>query len=700
MAIFMPSQIMPDVRSGLGSGTIDATEDMVVSWHINGSSAMTAFAITIYLNDANSTQKYTTGKLSTGCPAYGTTNTGRMQMFSYTITAASLRGAGIVNGNEYKLVIRQWWSENDSITQQSASVFIARNAPQLSIQQIGTNGVIDKRFYTFVGNYAQAQGDTLNWFRWQIAYANRTDSPFFDTERVTGTMDISTYYDGFFANTNYAIRLTCQTESGVDADTGWVNFSCVYAVPSTTGGLTASCVKDTDAVLVEWANIGSFPGEAIGPYSISKNHILTLPVGSAIVWQSGITKPMLLDAPWSVIWKGTVGNFNATLFSVSEDGSDITVSYDINSQSIVATQNGETIAQQDGICNSPTLTIILTDDTMYIREERPGGGLYPALTLYPAADLFPARDTTVVVTTYTVPATYTQVSIDEVHVGGYQLCDYIEILSGEPSAESITAAINDGDYVPGADGNDYFLADWTHGIDAGSIDIGGGKIIGFAVYRETAGGALLDKVAETDLTAESVYDYGAKPGHGAYTYYLFPVGQDTYNSAPIVSNRITPCWFNWTLMECEETENSDIFTVVAAYRFALNVETSAMSNNNQPNVMNNFTPYPKVQLAPQNYKSGTLSGLIGTVDWSSGQPQYMDSLALRDAIMALPTSANPLFLKNRKGDLIRIRISGPISMQTADATREQMQNASIPWVEVGSTSGVSLYALESKGWLA
>ena len=68
--------------------------------------------------------------------------------------------------------------------------------------------------------------------------------------------------------------------------------------------------------------------------------------------------------------------------------------------------------------------------------------------------------------------------------------------------------------------------------------------------------------------------------------------------------------------------------------------------------------------------------------------------------MALSVSANPMFLKNRKGDLWRVKISGAISMMTADATREQIQTASVPWVEVGPADGVSLYALESKGWLA
>ena len=76
MALFQPSFVTPDVRSGLGKGVVDATEDLVVSWRINGQSAMTAFSVTICLNDTASTQKYTTGQLTTGCPAYGTSASG------------------------------------------------------------------------------------------------------------------------------------------------------------------------------------------------------------------------------------------------------------------------------------------------------------------------------------------------------------------------------------------------------------------------------------------------------------------------------------------------------------------------------------------------------------------------------------------------------------------------------------------------
>ncbi len=484
MAIFMPQYVIPDVRSGLGLGVVDATQNLTVSWKITGQSALVSFAITIMSNTSASAQLYTTGKISTGCPAYGTTSSGEPQFFSYTISASALSTAGITNGNEYKIVIQQWWSATESVTQSSASVFVTRAAPTLSISAIGTSGVIGARYYTFTGNYAQAQGDVLNWFRWRIAYANQTDNPFYDTGNISGTMDLSCYYDGFFTGSDYKIRLTCQTENGVEADTGWVSFSCNYQVSQTVGEVTAGCVGGTDAVLVDWSSM----------------------------------------------------------------------------------------------------------------EE----------TLDP-------------------------------------------------------------------------------------------NVQGFALYRRTGTASELVKIAETDNTVFQIYDYSAASQQGPYFYYLFPVGATTYVSAPLVSGGVSPCWWNWTLLVCDATDNENIFTVSSAYRFRLNVASGTVSNNNTPNLLQNFTPYPKVQLSPQNYRSGTLEALLGAVDWTSGQPEYIDTLAWEKALRALSVSQSPMFLKNRKGDVIRIKLSAAVTTTTSDETKEQMQTVGLPWVEIGSADGIGLYATQYVG---
>lgn len=695
MAIFMPSSVTPDVRSGLGLGVVDVTQGLTVSWRITGSSALTSYQISILTHDADSTQLYTTGQISTGCPAYGTTSAGMPQFFSYSIGAAALSSAGITNGNEYKLIITQWWSVSDSVTQASASVFVTRATPTLSIQTIGTGGVIATRNYTFTGVYAQAQGDVLNWFRWEIEDAN--GNTLLDTGNISGTMDISCSYDGFFTGESYAVRLSIQTENGAEVDTGWVSFSASYPVTQTSGEVTAGCVGGTDAVLVEWSGIGYIPGTASGEYSISDDELLSLPAASSVEWNQTGGASMSFASPWSVIWKGTLGNQDAVILTVGQSGGDITLNYTVSSGTITLKSGSTTLVSQSGFVNVPTVTAVLTAANLYLRCEYMGGGLYPSSTLYPSTTLYPAEDTTEIVNTYTLAPSYTQDAITSVSLAGYQVCEFLEVIQGDASAATIQSAITNGNYVPGLNETDYMMADWSDGIDAGTLDIGGDTLQGFSLYRRQGVSATLVKVADTDAQTERVFDYGALSQQGPYTYYLFPVGTSTYIATPLTSGMTMPVWWNWTLMECAATSNASVFTVLAAYRFRLNLETGAVSNNNTPNLLNNFTPYPKVQLTPQNYKSGSLTGLIGAILWENGEASYMDTIALENAIFALSVTQNPLFLKNRKGELIRVRISGPVSMQTDDATKEQTQTMTLPWVETGSAAGVSLYASEYVG---
>lgn len=701
MALFQPSFIIPDVRSGIGNGVVDATQDMTVSWKINGQSALVAYSITLYTNNAASLQLYTTGKITTNCPAYGTSPTGQPQMFSYVIPAAALATARVTNGYEYKLVITQWWGETDadSITQSSASVFVTREAPTLTINTIGTDGVIDTRYYTFSGTYTQAQNDILNWFRWRIANANDTDHPLYDSGNVTGTMDLSCYYDGFFTGSSYVVRLTAQTESGVEIDTNWVNFACSYETQQPVGSLTAGCVGGTDAVFVQWDGVEHVEAETVGPYSF-KDGYLDLPSGSSVTWPK--TGTLGFAPNWCVILSAhIVKNFEGTLMTVECAG---------GVQFRLYTKNVEPYIENDyTLCidfiepgSSVATAVFNSHPRENVDEYDLTFVITPLMYMGTTADPAPHR----IWAQYSYD-TSEQTNLNRITLTGPMLCKGIEVVVGD-LPEDVKQEVLDGSYQIGSmsmiGNGDYMAASWIGGdVDSDAEPdailpyLGGYLVQKFSLYRLQNETGAFTKVGTTSAYASSLYDYGARSQQGPYTYYLFPEDQTTFNVAPLQSGMVMPCWWNWTLMECAATDDPKIFSVLAAYRFRLNVESGAVSNNNTPNILPNFTPYPKVQLAPQNYKSGTLYGLIGAVDWGEGSPVYLDTIEWRDALYALSLTKNPLFLKNRKGDLLRIRVSAPIVMTTADQTTEQMQTISFPWVEVGSTEGVSLFSTSYAG---
>lgn len=688
MALFQPSWIVPDARNGLGQGTVDATRNLTVSWRVNGASPMVSFAITIYQNNAASTQTYTTGRLTDGCPFYGTTGKGETRFFSYTIPAAALSDAGIANGGEYKLVITQWWSETDSVTQSSASVFITRAAPTLTMPEIGTIGT---RYYTFTASYAQEQGDVLNWLRWQLAYAGDTANPIYDTQEISGTMELSAYYDGLFTGTDYAVRLTVQTENGVEATTGWVPFSVYYDTIPVTGAVSAKCASGTNAVDVDFTGIVYIPGTATGDYAI-EGGVLDLPAGSSVLWNEVNYFPMSFTPPWTVLWKGTLTKQSGVLFTMGQAGGDLMLSYLYPANTLMLTKGETVVATMEGIINTPTVTVILTSTTLYIRSEYIGGGLYLSEELYPSATLYLRADDTAMVDSSQVAVAYTQEKIVSVALAGPAAVDYFEIAKGVASAETIAEAWTNGTYQPGLNAGDYFMIDFSDGLNAGNLNAGDETIVGYALYRRTGGENFLVHIADTGPTVQDLYDYGAASQQGPYTYYLFPVGETSYLAQPVLSNPITPCFWDWSVMECVATEDANIFSVLAEYRFGKNLTSGEMSNNNRPSVQDNFTAYPTVQRAPQNYKSGTLTSLIGYIDRTDGRARYTDTIALRDKLYALSLSKNALFLKSRKGDFLRIQIADAISMQTGDNTREQTQTITLPWVEVADAQRVSLVA--------
>lgn len=263
--LFQPTNIVPDMRSGIGLGVVDVTNGLQVSWQVNGDyPRMTAFAIAIYLNDAASTQKYTTGAQRTGCPFFGRDSNGEINFFSYTIPPAALSSAGITNGNEYKLLIRQYYNETGdsgaelSILQSSASVFVTRSTPIFNAYPYIST--VNSAEYTFKYRFLQAEGDTLDWIRYQISDDRSSRTILYDSGNIYSPGELSCTYSGFFNNQYYAIRATGQTSSGMSVSTEWESFRVTYSGTSLTGNITARCKDDNwylveDGVWVRWNSV-------------------------------------------------------------------------------------------------------------------------------------------------------------------------------------------------------------------------------------------------------------------------------------------------------------------------------------------------------------------------------------------------------------------------------------------------------------
>lgn len=684
MAIYQPTNISPSLWGELGNGVVDATKALTVTWQVNGTSALTAFSITIYRNDAASTQLYTTGNLTDGCPFYGTNYAGETQLFSYTIAASALSGAGITNGGNYKLVITQYWSSSASVTQTSASAFITRADPTLSIK--GIPAPLTAKEYNFTGTYAQEQGDTLNWVRWQLCAQGSEDDPLYDTERIYGTGELQFKYDGLFSGTTYGVRLQAQTENGVQADTGWVYFAVNYATASSTAAVQVCCTRSVSGIYITWPRLASIMGSADGDYEISSGR-LTLPAGSAITWDSVTGQAMRFAPPWMIVWKGKIAQA-ATLFTAETDNGNI---------SVRAAKDSLTLMLDDTVLYESTETlnygaeilVALTPGTLYCWQMNLSGGLYPQKGLYPHKELYPLRSTVEQLTQWSADILIGNTDITGLKLEGAQVTDYLWVSAQSLTAQQMDELFGSGTFAPSFDENTLMLANFEDGLQAGNLSgVFGSGLKGFSIYRYETGAQTLKRIADVTLDKLAIVDCGAK-SQVPVRYYMFGIGAETYTTAPIISEEITPVFWDWTVLECA-ADNEGTYRPSEIFRFGKNLTSGAIGNNNQPGVLQNFTPYPTVQPSPANYRSGTLTSLIGSID---REGNYSDTTELRDRIYALSVTQRALFLKNRKGDIWQIRTSDAVSMSTADGTREQAQVASLPWVETADAESARIILL-------
>ena len=268
--LYQPSNITPDELNG--TGTVDVTEDVEVSWLVNGTSAMTAYEIAFYQNNADSTFAYTTGKVELDDPFWGTTYDGTVEFFS--VNLHSLAAQGLSNGCEYKMKITQWWSDDDSVTPFTPSIISAKANPVV-VMGAYDDPLTDKEA-SFTATYYQAQGDGIKWVRWQIAYADDTDNPFIDTGYIYGTGNLRVDYDGFLTDYSYAVRCTVESQSGIQASTGWVDFDVEYTLAAAAAGATACQLANSSSVWVSWEQVQSADGYSVMRQTVGENRLIKI----------------------------------------------------------------------------------------------------------------------------------------------------------------------------------------------------------------------------------------------------------------------------------------------------------------------------------------------------------------------------------------------------------------------------------------
>ena len=304
MALFQPSHIVPSSLSGLGNGVVAASQNVNITWQVNGNSPMTAFGINIYTNEATPTLVYSTGLIDTGfgLPFYGVDSKGNSKTFVYNPNA-TWGSLGIQDGNDYKLNITQFWNGMaDYVTQYSESAFIARTLPVLVIDNLpATVATVSRQFSA---SYSQAQGDSINWVRWELSVAGEGSYTVIDDTGEINTALLQYEYDGFMTGSTYAVKATVETKSGVIATTGWQEFSVQYTEKEASGAINLQYDGDNECALLSWQKASDIPATTIQSAYLSPLGGIEIREGGQILWDTVDGSPMAFPAPYSAYWRG------------------------------------------------------------------------------------------------------------------------------------------------------------------------------------------------------------------------------------------------------------------------------------------------------------------------------------------------------------------------------------------------------------
>lgn len=755
--LFQPTNITPDVLGGAENGTVNADDGITVSWQVNGNSPLVAYRISISENNAASTSLYSSGIQTLATPIYPVNYKGEQQRCSFTIDATTLANAGITNGNEYKIGIRQFWDANNldsshSVRTISEPVFLTRDDAAVSITSPVTGTTIASYTQSFTAQYyqgasysASATYDPIEWVRWRVYDSADRGRTIYDSQKIY-TQELQLDYDGFLNGRTYVIILDIMNSVGQSAtDTGIYDISWT-AQTATETAVATKLNHQSSAVKVSWDAVEYTTGTPSGTYSIEDSKLM-LGADGTVVWDETNGSPMSLDTDWvfvmDTVIHPTKDDPRVDIFKITtSNGKIVSASYDRETKllSLLAYRSESATPSTEYMHGDDAkLRIIVNTSTVHVWKYIEESGLPPTASLTPSSSLTPTQvdEPRMFLVFALMQPGNTQANLTKIEVSGAQDIEFIEVVENATAEQIVTAqqwAANvSGEYVQTVKNfsNATFLADFNNGLDAGTYTIGGTAITGWDIYRKRKSEAFARHLCTLEIAQMSFLDYGCGSQQGKYTYFVYPrCAAGIYITSAIKSNTIKPVFWNWSIVEAEYDSSSDRYNVINEFIFRNNVSSGSISNNNAPAINENFTQYPTVQLSSANFQSGTLSGLIGQVGYTSyvvqlgnslvdleerfktsqsdilsdndlsawdnngysgkviklfnpeGITQYFDDKQQRDLIWKLSTTTNHLFLKSRKGDVIEIKISGAITMETNDATRQQAITASIPWVQV------------------
>lgn len=615
--------------------------------------------------------------------------------------------------------------------------------------------MLTTRNATITGTYNQANGDAVVCAQWKInamieTYENSGEYLYvniYNSGKIYGTSELKCVYDGFINNSSYQVVLEVETTSGIIVTAEKVISTYWSTVSLNANTSVRKLNRQSTAIEIIWNGYSDIAGKVVNGSPTLSESRMYLNADDVVTWNEENGHALTIELNWLFIMRTRLQLKDAPeLLKLSTASGNLVIGYTVSTRQLTIAPNYQNVTSKTVFIPSDAyVTILVTPTQLIIKWDYLSGGLTPSATLMPNASLAPADGTIWSVGNNTTALTGTQGTLSAIQVGGNQVVDYIQVFGNTASETTITGVIdaatnysisNELCYYPTVYNYEgyLFLTNFNIGYGAGSLQVTGTYISGWAIYRKKETDLFAVHLTDTTATADRIIDYGCGSGEGMYHYEIYPIGAYKYLSDAIITSSFNPYFENWAVIEAEYNPITNRYRALNEYVFGKNLSSGSISNNNQPSVYKNFTQYATVLKTRQSYQSGTLSSFIGYIGYVSyivqsgdtlqsiasrfgttkekiiedneviqgseyvtegmylivklvnGAGTYFDDKKMRDAIWKLSTSTNTLFLKSRKGDVIEIQPSKDISVSYMDSNKGQATSVSFPWVQIGDAT--------------
>lgn len=221
-----------------------------------------------------------------------TAYTGTSTSFAYSITVPA---GSLTNGQYYQASIVTHNAAGESSAQSNTIQFYCYSAPTFTFSNLPSTHIINNASYVFDVTYNQAEGETLNAYKFDLYDNTGVLLSTSSTKYVSSQglpLTVSYTFSGFEDKTIYRIQCTGTTVNGTLVDTGLVTISVQYETARGYSYLYLTNNCEDGNITVE-SNVVGINGVAYpdSPTYLSTGQIDLTSDGSYVKWVEGYQLP-------------------------------------------------------------------------------------------------------------------------------------------------------------------------------------------------------------------------------------------------------------------------------------------------------------------------------------------------------------------------------------------------------------------------